>query len=109
MGEYSDRKIKSIIMRVCFSLPLSIPTATCIHRMLHYHEYAFSGYQEGRHVCAGLVLPKRMHEKWEGRGMLFSVEPGLLALWVMRPVVRHPGTFPSLPRKVSHPEVTEYQ
>lgn len=47
-----------------------------------------------------------MQEKLEGRGMLLSMEPGLSDLLGMRPVVWHPGTFSSLPGKVSHPEVT---
>lgn len=109
MGEYFDKKIMSIITRVCFFFSYPFP-----------QQHAFTGgfviivmiFQDNRklgmYICKDSPSQEDAHEV-QGKTNTSQHGTSLLAIWGMRPKVWHPRTFYSLSGRVSHPEVTAYR
>lgn len=109
MGEYFDKKIMSILTRVCFFSSYPFP-----------QQHAFTGgfvivvmtFQDNRKIgmCICKAGPSQ-EAALEAQGERDTSQRGasLSAILGARPMVWHPQTFYSLSGRVSHPEVTEYR
>ena len=109
MGEYFDKKIMSILMRVCFFSSYPFPQQ---HAFTEGFVIMIMTFQDNRkigmYICKDSPSQEAAHEA-QGERDTSQHGASLLAILGVRPMVWHPQTFYSLSGRVSHPEVTEYR